>query len=190
VGAIRPVPTPGDIDIVVGVHGPIAPPEMCNGLMVPIVAFDQIYSFNRDALIQSIPKPEHVPPEQFGAVAGEVFDRIMQLADNAGAMDEHRALNFLAVRYPAIYTKAAEEFALDFSLTAVEVRPSPLSGTRKVVDAIFAFTNRNSDFTEKFFVRVDVTEESRRGGDRCDRARLFPVPAAARPDRSHCALAA
>ena len=31
---------------------------------------------------------------------------------------------------------------------------------------------------------------SRRGGDRCDRARLCPVPAAPRPDRSHCALAA
>jgi len=52
-------------------------------------------------------------------------------------------LNFLAVRYPPIYTKAAEEFARDFSLTAVEVRPSPLSGTRR--DVIFSYTNRNSD---------------------------------------------
>ena len=32
--------------------GPIAPPQMCNGLMVPIVVFDQIYSFDRDALIK------------------------------------------------------------------------------------------------------------------------------------------
>jgi PatG C-terminal len=36
---------------------------------------------------------------------------------------------------------------------------SPLSGTRKIVDVIFSYTNRNTDFTEKFFVRVDVTEE-------------------------------
>jgi hypothetical protein len=55
VGAIRPVPSPNDIDVVVGLRGPIAPPELCNGLMVPIVAFDQIYSFNRDALIRNIP---------------------------------------------------------------------------------------------------------------------------------------
>jgi PatG Domain len=55
VEAIRPVPSPNDIDIVVGMRGPIAPPEMCNGLMVPIVGFDQIYSFNRDALIRNIP---------------------------------------------------------------------------------------------------------------------------------------
>jgi len=34
-----------------------------------------------------------------------------------------------------------------------------LSGTRKVVDIIFSYTNRNTDVTEKFFVRVDVTEE-------------------------------
>jgi hypothetical protein len=39
------------------------------------------------------------------------------------------------------------------------VRPSPLSGTRKIMDCIFSYTNRNTDFTEKFFVRVDVTEE-------------------------------
>ena len=83
----------------------------------------------------------------------------MQLTDNAGATDDHRALNYLAMRYPAIYAKAAEEFAKDFSLTGVEVRPSPLSSTRNIVDVIFAYTNRNTDFTEKFSVRVDVTEE-------------------------------
>lgn len=159
VGAIRPVPSPNDIDIVVGVRGPIAPPEMCNGLMVPIVVFDQIYSFNRDALIKSIPKPEDVTAEKFGPAAEEVFDRIMQMTDNAGATDEHRALNYLAMRYPAIYANAADEFARDFSLSGVEVRSSPLGGVRRVVDCIFFYTNRNTDFTEKFFVRVDATEE-------------------------------
>jgi len=85
--------------------------------------------------------------------------RIMQMADNAGATDEHRALNYCAVRYPAIYAKAAEEFAQNSSLTAIEVRPSPLGGTRKIVEVIFSFTNPNTDFTEKFCVRVDTTEE-------------------------------
>ncbi|MGZ8921089.1 MAG: cyanobactin maturation protease PatG family protein [Limisphaerales bacterium] len=159
VEAIRPAPNPNDIDAVIGMRGPIAPPEMCNGLMVPIVVFDQIYSFDRDALIKAIPKPETTTAEQFGPAAEEVFDRIMQLTDNAGATDDHRALNYLAMRYPAIYAKAAEQFARDFSLSGVEVRPSRLSGTRKIVDVILSFTNRNTDFAEKFFVRVDVTEE-------------------------------
>jgi hypothetical protein len=132
---------------------------MCNGLMVPIVVFDQLYSFDRDSLIKAIPRPEKTPAKEFAAAAEELFDRIMQMTDNAGATDEHRALNYLAVRYSAIYTKAAEEFAANASLTAVEVRSSPLSGARKVVDVIFSYTNRNTDVVEKFFVRVDVTEE-------------------------------
>lgn len=159
VEAIRPVPGPNDIDVVIGLRGPTAPPEMCNGLMVPIVAFDHIYSFDRDALIKAIPKPEKTTAAQFGPAAEELFNRIMQLTDNAGATDDHRALNYLAMRYPAIYAKAAEEFGQACSLTGVEVRPSPLTSTRNIVDVIFSYTNRNSDFTEKFFVRCDVTEE-------------------------------
>jgi hypothetical protein len=159
VEAIRPAPSPNDIDVVIGMRGPIAPPEMCNGLMVPIVAFDQIYSFDRDALIKAIPTPEKTTAAQFSPAAEELFNRIMQLTDNAGATDEHRALNYLTMRYPAIYARAAEEFAQAFSLTGVGVRSSPLSSTRKMVDVIFTYTNRTNDFTEKFSVRVDVTEE-------------------------------
>jgi PatG Domain len=159
VEAIRPTPSPSDIDVVIGMRGPIAPPEMCNGLMVPIVVFDQIYSFDRDTLIKAIPKPEKTTAAQFGPAAEELFNRMMQVTDNAGATNEHRALNYLAMRYPAIYAKAAEEFGQAFSLTGVEVRPSPLSSTRTLVDVIFAYTNRSTDFTEKFFVRCDITEE-------------------------------
>ena len=159
VEAVRATPRPTDLDVVIGSRGPIAPPEMCNGLMVPIVFFDQIYSFDRDALIKSIPRPEKVTAKEFQPAAEELFDRIMQMTDNAGATDENRALNYLAVRYPAIYAKVAEQFATNASLSAVEVRSSPLSAVRKIVDVILAFTNRNTDVTEKFFVRVDVTEE-------------------------------
>jgi hypothetical protein len=159
VEAIRPAPAPNDIDVVIGLRGPIAPPEMCNGLMVPIIVFDQIYSFDRNALIKAIPKPEKLTDKQFGPAAEELFDRIMQMTDNAGATDEHRALNYLAMRYPAIYAKAAEEFGQDCSLTGIEVRPSPLSSTRNIVDVVFSYTNRNTDYTEKYFVRCDMTEE-------------------------------
>jgi hypothetical protein len=97
--AIRSVPNRNDVDIVIGSKGPIAPPEMCNGLMVPIVFFDQIYSFDVDSLIKSIPRPEKKEAKDFEPAATELFERIMQMADNAGASDEHRALNYLAVRY-------------------------------------------------------------------------------------------
>jgi hypothetical protein len=162
VAAIRPEPGPGDIDVVIGIRGPIAPPEFCNGLMVPLVAFDQIYSFDRDALIEAIPKPpksQKIDAAQHRSVSKELFDRILQLTDNSGNSDEHRAVNYLAMRCKAIYAKTAEQFARDFSLAGVEVRPSPLSGTRNIVEVIFSYTDRKTDFTEKFCVRVDVTEE-------------------------------
>jgi hypothetical protein len=159
VEALRPTPRPTDVDCVVGVRGPIAPPELCNGLMVPIVIFDQIYSFPEAELIKSIPRPEKVTAKDFDAVAEELFHRVMQMADNAGATDEHRALNYLAVRYPAVYATAADGFGQNCSLTAIEVRPSPLSGVRRIVEVIFSFTNRQTDVVEKFFCRCDVTEE-------------------------------
>jgi cyclic patellamide precursor peptide PatG len=157
--AVRPQPSPLDLDVVIGMRGPIAPPEMCNGLMLPIVAFDQIYSFDRDALIKAIPRPPKATAKEFGPAAEELFDRIMLAADNAGSTDDDRALNYLAVRYPAIYATVADAFGRNSSLTAVDVQTSPLSSTRKVVDVIFSFTNRATDVVEKFFTRVDVTEE-------------------------------
>jgi len=159
VEALRATPSPMDLDCVIGVKGPIAPPEMCNGLMVPLAIFDQIYSFDRETLIKAIPKPEKMAAKDFGPMAAELFDRILQMTDNAGATNEHRALNYLAVRYPAIYATAADAFARNASLTAVDVVLSPLSGVRTVVDVVFSYTNRTTDVVEKFMVRVDVTEE-------------------------------
>jgi len=140
-------------------RGPIAPPQLCNGLQVPIVLFAQTYSFDTDSFLRSIPRPDTIPEPQFTPVAEEVFGRIMQATDNAGATDEHRALNYLATRYPAIYATTAEAHARNSALTAIDVRPSPLSAIRKVVDVIVSYTQRETDVVEKFFVRVDVTEE-------------------------------
>jgi hypothetical protein len=159
VDAVRPTPRATDVDVIIGVRGPIAPPQMCNGLAVPIVLFDQTYSFDVDSLLKSIPKPEKMTPKAFTPVAEEVFTRIQQLADNAGATDEHRALNYLAIRYPAVYTIAAEQYGRNCSLGGVEVLPSRLSGVRNIVSVVFSFTNRQTDVVEKYFVRVDVTEE-------------------------------
>ncbi|GLY71117.1 hypothetical protein [Amycolatopsis taiwanensis] len=157
--AVRPEPQPADLDVVIGQRGPLAPAEACGGLIVPVVAFDNLYSFERDELITAIPRPEEEDEEYFRATAAELLDRILRIADNAGNTDEHRALNFLAVRYPAIYVRTAEAHRAGASLTEVQVRPSPLSRTRRIVDTIFSYTDRRTDVTEKYFARVDVTEE-------------------------------
>ena len=122
----------------------------------------QVYSFDREALIGAIPAPKAKlaakEEKQFRTAAGDLYDRITQIADNSGATDEHRALNYLAVRYPAIYG-LADRYADDFAFTGVETGPSRLSGVRNVISVIFSFTNRKTDVVEKYFVRVDVTEE-------------------------------
>jgi hypothetical protein len=162
VEAIRPTPSPMDLDVVIGVRGPIAPAEMCNGLLVPIVMFDQIYSFDRDALFAAIGPPEGAPADQaelLRATAQDLFDRLLRLADNLGATDEHRALNYLAVRYDQIYRQTAQQFVNNFSLMGVYAIPSRLSSTRRLVNVIFAYQHRQTGVVERYRVRVDVTEE-------------------------------
>lgn len=157
--ALRPAPSLADIDVIIGRRGPIAPPEMCNGLLVPIVMVDQIYSFDRDSLIKAIPKRNVTDEDQFKKTADALFNHIIQIADNAGATDEHRALNYLSVRYDEIYHRTQLIQDENYSFSAVDVRPSRLSGIRKVVDIIFSYENRANRAIQKWFVRVDVTEE-------------------------------
>ena len=157
IDAYRTEPNPGDLELVIGVRGPIASPDVCNGLLVPIVIFDQIYAFDRDSLLKDIPKPKDAD-QRFMRAAAEMFDRLMGQSDNAGATDADRAKNYLHVRYPRVYSLAAEQFGVNASFTAIEVLPSPLSGARKIVDVIFSFTDRTTDVVSKFFTRVDVTE--------------------------------
>lgn len=162
IDAYRADPRRDDLDAVIGVYSGIAGPEVCNGLTIPVVVFDQLYSFDRDSLIASIPRPDSVSDDesdQFRTIAGGLFDQLLQLADNAGAIDEHRALNYIAVRYPRIYAVTAEQYRRNFSFTGVEVQPSRLAGVRSIVDVIFTFMHRETDVFEKQFLRVDVSEE-------------------------------
>ena len=127
--------------------------------MIPIVAFDQIYTFSKDALIEAIPRPDRIPAARFGPAARELFDTIIQMTDNAGATDENRAMNYLAVRYPTIYARAAEAFAGQSrtdqrgrTALAVERHAQHRRGHLLVHPS-------HHGLSEKSFVRVDVTEE-------------------------------
>jgi len=156
---LRPVPAPDNIDMIIGIRGPIVGPEMCNGLLLPIVIVDHIYSFDRDELIKAIPKAKESSDTQFIKSADALFQHIMQIADNVGSTDEHRAVNYLAVRYDQIYIRTQLMQDRNFSLNGIEVRLSRLAGIRKIVDVILTYEERTSAATEKWFTRVDVTEE-------------------------------
>jgi hypothetical protein len=156
--SLRPSPDPGSLDAVIGTQGPMAPPDMCNGLILPVVFFDHMYSFDRQFLLKAIPKPEKGDSKQFADTAAEVLDRILASTDNAGATDTDRALNYLVLRDPGIYARTAECFARNLALTGIEVRPWRLSAARKIVEIVFTFTHRQNEFTEKYGARVDVND--------------------------------
>lgn len=161
ISATAPASKGVDVDVIIGQRGPLAPAEMCNGLVVPIVLVDQLYSFNKPELVNALvrPKESAMTEKAFRGASEELFDRIQQLADNVGASDEHRALNYLSVRYQQLFAHTASMYTRDFGLNAVEVIPSRLTGTRRLVDVVLTYANRNTDVTEKYYVRVDVTEK-------------------------------
>ena len=150
-----------NIDVIIGVRGPIAPPEVCNGLGLPIVVFDQLYSFDREMLIKSIPKPPKAKAKEFEGGADDLFKRIQQMSDNHGATDEHRAVNYLAVRSSEIYKCAHDAVVDGYWLTSLDVVASRLSGSRgrRIFDVVLTYTNPTSRVARKWFWRVDVTGE-------------------------------
>lgn len=151
------------LDLVIGTLGPLASAEQCNGLLVPVAVFDQIYTFTVYDLINSIQPPKkgmsEAEKETFYDQAGELFSQMMIMVVNAGTTASDRAINFLSVRYVDIYKQAALMGNENNTLSGIETRPSPLNGPRNVIEVIFAYRNRQTDVVTKFSVCVDVTEE-------------------------------
>jgi len=155
--ATLPSDCPLDRSVIMGRKGPAASLDMC-GLEIPMVLIDHIFHHNHSAFVKSI-LSESISKEKFKAATEDMSRRMMQMAHNAGATDKHRALNYLAVRYSPIYARVAEELERNFLLTSVEAIPSRLSNNCKIVSVIFSFTNKETSVVEKYFIRVDVTEE-------------------------------
>jgi hypothetical protein len=162
IDSLRAAPSRLDLDLVLGERGPLSDPGTSGGLQLPMVRVDVIRSFTEDELIGAVPAPEGADKKEkdaFRASARAAFQQIQQLADNAGDASDHRALNFLAVQAPSLYASVARAEAQDESLSSITSRVSRLSGSREVVDVIFAYVNRRTDVMRKEFIRVDVTEK-------------------------------
>jgi hypothetical protein len=174
---IRKVPKRSDIDVVIGMRGSLSEPYMCNGLVLPVVYFDQLYSSDVDEFITSIGGPSREEQQEKTKSASkskdksddktnvdnleetvrDVLDKIMQLADNTGSTDEHRAINYLAVRSREIYTHTRDMYNRNFSFTGIEVITSRISGIRKIMNVIFTYSSRETRVVEKWYDAVDVT---------------------------------
>lgn len=157
-GALRPRPRPGDIDVAVGWLGPFSDGRACNGVRLPTVNLAQLYSFDLNGFIEHLSRPREGSEPASEATVEEVMQRAGQLADNMGLHDDHRALNYLVTRDRSLYAEVARYYAKNYSLAAVRVQVSALSGPRKVMDVVLEFRNRETDAVEKRFAKVDVSE--------------------------------
>jgi hypothetical protein len=109
--------------------------------------------------MKSIRKQKGTKEDQFRKTSDAIFNYIIQIADNAGEIDEHRALNYLAVRYDEIYHRTQLLQDENYSFTGIEVRQSRLSGVEKIVDVVFSYENRTNRAVQKWFCRVGVSGE-------------------------------
>jgi hypothetical protein len=161
------------MNVVVGVAGPPAPPDLCNGMQVPMVVFDQIFSLTQSDLVQMgrearsqlrearvrLPaaRAEGAEPSQRSLESDVSY--LLQAVDNLGRTPEHRALNFVVTREPIVHALTARVGEGELDLAGINTRPSRLSGVaegRLIFDVILAFGPQG---LEQYFLRVDVTGE-------------------------------
>ena len=160
--------TPVDVDVIIGSLGAIAPPSFCNGLELPIVQINNTYSFVVEQFIaqlwegyqqqQNSSQSNPLSENDFKSAANNLFIRMMQLADNVGNLDEHRAVNYLALRSQQIYIQSAELSQDSKRLLKISVKPSPLTdnSSRSVMEVIFTYATP-SDSRDIYYIVVDVS---------------------------------
>ena len=154
----------GAFVVLIGRRVGTAGPGQCGGLLAPIVACDQLYPFTLDEWLRELEaRLEHVfksgdkSHEHFGTVARELFTRVAQSTENIGALDTHRALNYVLVQHPGLALSAAERKGS--VLDRVETRTVQGTDLRRIVAVILTFVDRRTGVAERLFCRVDVTEE-------------------------------
>lgn len=153
IGSLALGSQPGATNVLIGTRSPMSlPASACGGLSLPTVLASKIYSFSVDEFVKALPLDK-------GQVAAgqDLLNRITHLIDNVGDLDEHRAVNYLAMRYPAIYSLVIENYARDQSLQGVGISPVSTRSQRRLVDVTLRFVSRKTDVRELYAARVDVT---------------------------------
>ncbi|MBL9101213.1 MAG: hypothetical protein JNL82_09655 [Myxococcales bacterium] len=91
----------------------------------------------------------------------EIFEDMLQLADNTGDSDELRALNYVSINYPEVYVaqygSAVPGSPATVYFAGVEVRRSALGGARTIVDVILRYENQTTGLVNRYYTSVDVS---------------------------------
>jgi hypothetical protein len=161
--ALEQADRPDHSTLIIGRRGPLAPPSACAGVLAPVVACSQVWSFSlaeRNAELAGY-LPDKAPAAKAAKlqqVAHEIFDQVAMSTENLGATDAHRALNYVLLQNPGLFLAVAERSG-SHVLDRIETRHVHGLGTRSVVAVILTFVDVKTGVPERLFCRVDVTEQ-------------------------------
>ncbi|WP_143310351.1 cyanobactin maturation protease PatG family protein [Chitinophaga vietnamensis] len=150
-------------DVVVGTRGPLASPERCNGTQLPtaVVNLSYYFTFSQfvNAMMANIPG---IPRD----IVESMLQQMLDVTDNAGETDAHRALNYLTIRSKDIYFMAWQMQLSNplppyppgvYFLQSVDVQRANVQGNRSIMDVIFQYQARDTVDIIYWYVKVDVT---------------------------------
>jgi len=153
-----------NIDLVVGIKGPVSPPGMCANYILPMVKADQVQTYKISDILDNLYKTWYkeigITEDKYQSTIYEIFSQMLELSNNEGATDENRALNFVILRAASIYMEAAKLYNKGLRLDHVRPKPVMNIGSRKIVEVLFYFRERAPGLLmETFSIKVDVTGE-------------------------------
>jgi hypothetical protein len=160
VDAFAPTSVSDVVNVAVGGPAMAPVPRACVATGLPLIAADQLLSFTVDEFLDALPAPENgdAADDVARGAMRDLFIRITQRAGNRGLADHDRALNYLAVRYPAIYHTTASAVRDGKALLGVDSHPTP-GGDRRLVSVHLSFRDRRTQLVERFACVVDATDE-------------------------------
>ncbi|MEO8220525.1 MAG: hypothetical protein ABI563_07040 [Specibacter sp.] len=126
---------------------------------LPAVWVDQLFSFTVEEFVRSLPDPDRESKvedaEAWIRTSRQLFSWLTQRSGNRGLSDQHRAMNYLALRYPPIYHLAFNQQHEGKALIGVEAHLTPNGGRREVA-VRFIFRHAQTHVTERYDCQVDT----------------------------------
>ncbi len=133
---------------------------------LPAVWLDQLFSFNPIELIEAMPTPSAARSTDVDEGAADetakwqragttLFDWLTRRLDNTGVSEQHRALNYLAVRYPAMYHLAYDQQRVGKVLIGLDAYPRQ-GQERRAVLVRLTFRNPHTQVVERYHCEVDI----------------------------------
>jgi hypothetical protein len=138
----------------------------CAASGLPAVRADQVLAFTPGEFAAAMPEDasngnDAAPPATgsagLPAVVREVFTRLTRGAGNRGFADEHRARNYVALRYPPIYHAVRQALRDGKVLVGIDAQHSH-AADRRLVSVRLTVRHPRTDITERYQCLADVTE--------------------------------